>query len=131
MHESGEWIATGQVVAPVSKHDAQGFGSAQTYARRYSLQMAFGVPAEDDDGNAAAQSAPAKERAPSRSDIAYNAFEKKWIDHMRGAAKAGVDSLSTAFKEMPASDLKTTFWAKHGESLKAKAQEAEHATADA
>ncbi len=36
---------------------AQAYGSAMTYARRYGLITAFGVPAEDDDGNAASRSA--------------------------------------------------------------------------
>jgi hypothetical protein len=43
---------------PVSKADAQGYGSALTYARRYSLAAACGVAPEDDDGNAATKSAP-------------------------------------------------------------------------
>ena len=30
-------------------------GSAITYARRYGLQSACGIPSEDDDGNAASQ----------------------------------------------------------------------------
>jgi hypothetical protein len=33
--------------------DAQGFGSAITYARRYALAAIVGVAPEDDDGNAA------------------------------------------------------------------------------
>jgi hypothetical protein len=52
-HESGESMSFGKLSVPASKQDAQGFGSALTYARRYSLMSAFGVPAEDDDGNAA------------------------------------------------------------------------------
>src|SRR5690348_4957445 len=35
-HTSGEWIE-GRLALPVSKADAQGFGSALTYARRYGL----------------------------------------------------------------------------------------------
>ena len=58
LHASGEWLSCGCVSVPVSKADAQGFGSAQTYARRYSLSAAFGVAPEDDDGNAAAKAAP-------------------------------------------------------------------------
>lgn len=53
VHESGETFSCGIVAVPVAKHDAQGFGSAMTYARRYSLSAAFGVCPEDDDGNAA------------------------------------------------------------------------------
>ena len=36
MHASGQWISSLTVV-PVTKKDAQGFGSALTYARRYAL----------------------------------------------------------------------------------------------
>jgi hypothetical protein len=59
-HESGESMSFGRLFVPASKNDAQGFGSALTYARRYSLMTAFGIPAEDDDGNAATKSAPAR-----------------------------------------------------------------------
>lgn len=55
VHESGETMSNGVLSVPASKKDAQGFGSACTYARRYSLQAAFGVAPEDDDGNAASQ----------------------------------------------------------------------------
>lgn len=58
LHTSGEWLGCGVVSVPVSKGDAQGFGSALTYARRYSLSAAFGVVPEDDDGNAAAKAKP-------------------------------------------------------------------------
>jgi hypothetical protein len=61
LHSSGEWLSCGVISVPVSKHDAQGYGSALTYARRYSLSAAFGVAPEDDDGNAAAAAAPKKD----------------------------------------------------------------------
>lgn len=52
LHSSGERI--GDVFAvPASKADAQGYGSAATYARRYSLMALVGVAPEEDDGNAA------------------------------------------------------------------------------
>lgn len=60
LHKSGEWMSCGVISVPVSKHDAQGYGSALTYARRYSLSAAFGVAPEDDDGNAASKAAPEK-----------------------------------------------------------------------
>lgn len=62
-HASGETLSCGQLYVPANKKDAQGFGSALTYARRYSLMTAFGVPTEDDDGNAAVASAPAPKAA--------------------------------------------------------------------
>lgn len=53
-HSSGQFIEFDPFVAPVGgKHDAQAFGSAKTYASRYSLATAFGVTdSVDDDGNA-------------------------------------------------------------------------------
>ena len=53
-HSSGQFIEFDPFVVPVGgKHDAQAFGSAKTYASRYSLATAFGVTdSVDDDGNA-------------------------------------------------------------------------------
>jgi len=52
----GETISAGVLFVPATKRDAQGYGSALTYARRYGLQTAFGLATEDDDGNAAVSS---------------------------------------------------------------------------
>jgi hypothetical protein len=51
-HASGQWIS-GHMTIPLTKVDAQGYGSACTYARRYALSAAVGICPEDDDGNAA------------------------------------------------------------------------------
>ena len=53
IHESGEHIDCGKFHVPASKQDAQGYGSALTYARRYSLMAAAGIAPEDDDGEGA------------------------------------------------------------------------------
>lgn len=58
IHESGEQLSGGSLYMPASKNDAQGFGSALSYARRYSLMAACGIAPEDDDGNAATKTAP-------------------------------------------------------------------------
>ena len=55
IHESGEMLNCGQLFVPASKNDPQGYGSALTYARRYSLMSACGIAPEDDDGNAASR----------------------------------------------------------------------------
>ena len=59
LHSSGEWISN-KLMLKCSKVDPQGMGSAITYARRYGLQAAVGLPSEDDDGNAATGSPKAK-----------------------------------------------------------------------
>lgn len=40
LHESGESLSCGVLHVPASKQDPQGYGSALTYARRYSLMAA-------------------------------------------------------------------------------------------
>ena len=55
IHESGELLRGGKLHVPASKQDPQGYGSALSYARRYSLMAACGIAPEDDDGNAASQ----------------------------------------------------------------------------
>ena len=58
VHESGEMLECGKLHVPAAKHDPQGYGSALTYARRYSLMAACGIAPEDDDGNAGSKPAP-------------------------------------------------------------------------
>lgn len=88
VHESGESISGGILHVPAAKQDPQGYGSALTYARRYSLMAACGIAPEDDDANAASktrpgaiprvskplaspeeENAPAGDPAPSQEDI--------------------------------------------------------------
>ncbi len=56
MHSSGE---SAEFISriPLAKQDAQGYGSAFTYARRYSLMGIFGLVPADDDGNASRKTA--------------------------------------------------------------------------
>lgn len=65
LHESGEELSAGITFVRAEKQNPQGFGSAMTYARRYSLQSAFGLDAEDDDGHAASQKPAKAEPAPA------------------------------------------------------------------
>jgi hypothetical protein len=59
----GEQIGTGMIVVPLDRRTAQSYGSALTYARRYSLAMACCISAdEDDDGNEAEKGASSRGR---------------------------------------------------------------------
>ena len=50
----GETFGTGKMIVRADKPTAQSFGSAVTYAKRYSLSMALGIGADkDDDANKA------------------------------------------------------------------------------
>lgn len=96
LYGHGEEIATGPVPVPAQKITAQGYGSAMTYAKRYSLAMAVGIAAdEDDDGEAAEaeepQSAPKKTKPKPiqheggvedySTKIGAEAFLKGWIEN--------------------------------------------------
>lgn len=54
MHSSGEILSSRTRIVAAPNADAQKFGAAITYARRFALQSLIGLPAEDDDGNTAA-----------------------------------------------------------------------------
>jgi hypothetical protein len=86
MHSSGEWIRGDPYYIPVAKHDAQGFGSAATYCRRYSLMAACGIAPEDDDGNAAASAKPSK--SPLPEPIPANIEGKERLGNMTDEQQA-------------------------------------------
>tara|TARA_B110000879_G_scaffold211529_1_gene304546 strand:+ start:2088 stop:2732 length:645 start_codon:yes stop_codon:yes gene_type:complete len=52
MHSSGEWLES-EFCLPLAKLDPQAGGAAITYARRYSIMSAAGIPSEDCDSEAA------------------------------------------------------------------------------
>ena len=86
VHESGEVMECGLLHVPASKHDAMGFGSALTYARRYSLLAASGLAPDDDDGVAASRPTPKIDAGMMADHIAA-------ID-----ASANKEELQTAYK---------------------------------
>lgn len=51
-HASGQWISGHYKIKPI-KDDPQGWGSAMSYARRYSLAAMLSIVTEDDDGEGA------------------------------------------------------------------------------
>jgi hypothetical protein len=72
LHESGEHMETGSIFVPAAQNSPQAFGSALTYARRYSLMTACGIAPEDDDGNAASKPTPArKPDVKAEPDVDY------------------------------------------------------------
>lgn len=112
LHTSGEWVSE-TLVIPVSKQDAQGVGSAISYGRRYGLQSLCGVPAEDDDGNAAAAApAPAK---PSRITPASGVWESLPVD-MQTHLLDLVDRVRTEYN-LKGADAAAKVWSVETEKL--------------
>jgi hypothetical protein len=97
MHSSGQWISSTFSV-PVSKKDAQGFGSAITYARRYSLMAALNLAPTDDDGQAAAAAAPKSEKLPASVIKAISAF--KSVDDMYAWASSQPFNKHPQFRQL-------------------------------
>ena len=85
VHESGESLSSGPLHVPAAKQDPQGYGSALTYARRYSLMAACGIAPEDDDGNAAT-SAKNAQKPTSKPDPAQEVINGVKAGDASGAA---------------------------------------------
>lgn len=85
IHESGESLDGGRLHVPAAKQDPQGYGSALTYARRYSLMAACGIAPEDDDGNAASQSKPARQQPQRQQRPAALPDISTWVSSMDAA----------------------------------------------
>jgi len=77
LHKSGQWLS-GSFMLKCSKLDPQGMASAISYARRYGLQSAVGLPSSDDDGNAAS----AKKPLMTAKDAASKLETAKTVDDL-------------------------------------------------
>lgn len=101
IHESGEQLSAGVLTVPAAKQDPQGYGSALTYARRYSLMAACGIAPEDDDGNAAS-----KAKKPAKPDVAHSgpaiAFSELSPDWQAWVAEWARDIANTFEQQGPA-----------------------------
>ena len=99
LHKSGQHIGD-VMLLKLPKNDAQGQGSAMTYARRYSYMAALGLVAdEDDDGNAASRpssAAPKPQERPALTPMQDAAT--KDLKDVYGRASAHWSSLSDSEK---------------------------------
>jgi ribosomal protein L12E/L44/L45/RPP1/RPP2 len=90
VHESGEVMECGILQVPASKQDPQGYGSALTYARRYSLMAACGIAPEDDDGNSASRRTEVKSTVDEHkiADLLAAMDECNTLEDLQKAYKA-------------------------------------------
>jgi hypothetical protein len=97
MHSSGQWIKGESFYVPVTKHDAQGFGSALTYTRRYALAAMAGVAQVDDDGNAAAATKPLKPAfaaAHTARDTAVDEYNRMTPEEQQWAREQALELIA-------------------------------------
>lgn len=99
LHESGEAIRCGKLHVPAAKQDPQGYGSALTYARRYSLMAACGIAPEDDDGNAASkrpeQKPEAQNKVPATTQLPHDVAKNIAAGVAKGDAGGAAQYLTT------------------------------------
>ncbi|MDX1532826.1 MAG: ERF family protein [Nitrosopumilaceae archaeon] len=67
MHSSGEFVDSKMLIP--YETNPQKLGSLITYYRRYSLMAIAGIPAEDDDGNAASGNVPKVQKVQNSQPI--------------------------------------------------------------
>lgn len=90
--KGSERMEFGPLEIPATKGDAQGFGSAATYARRYSLQTAVCVVGDDDDdANAASKPAVTKLDPMDRENLSVTAEHGTYAAAFRKALADGDD----------------------------------------
>lgn len=76
-HSSGQWI-TSEYPLLAARMDSQGFGSAMTYAKRYSLCALLGIVADEDDDGEATMDHPSEKKAKTKAeDITKKAKEEE------------------------------------------------------
>ena len=111
IHESGQELSCGVLFIPATKQDAQGFGSAISYGKRYSLQAALGIASDDDDGQSAVKSAPApvkvsldleqvdSEMMACTTEAELQAVAKKYWAAANAEEKAHIKAIGASMKE--------------------------------
>lgn len=110
LHESGESLRCGKLRVPAVKHDAQGYGSALTYARRYSLMTACGIAPEDDDGNGASKQQGGTTRQQQATAPAIPANPKERAANMaRGVAAGDAAKVARALACLPEVEMNELF----------------------
>ena len=94
-HGHGGVIKAGRVYVPADKQTPQGYGSALTYAKRYSLITACGLPSEDDDGNSAESNYKAKPKAKSKAKPKQDEQDESHANVLYEALAMGVSGSSS------------------------------------
>lgn len=101
IHADSDGTLKCRVPLIVQKNDMQGYGSAVTYARRYGLMAMAGIAPEDDNGNAAAKAAPAREESPNPKAIEAAKASLSGATNL-GALRSIFTGLPPAIRSLPA-----------------------------
>jgi ERF superfamily len=92
IHTSGEWIEYDPLFLPTAL-DAQSYGSAITYARRYAWTAALGIAADEDDD---AQKATARKKSQDSAARTHSRTEAEtWPEAVAAADSVAAESGSS------------------------------------
>lgn len=100
IHKSGEFVSE-TLEIPVAKFDAHGIGSGITYGRRYGMMSVLCLAAVDDDGNAAAEKAPAPAKKAEPKKAEYSDAEIAALAlNMKDVAGQGMAALTSKWRSL-------------------------------
>jgi hypothetical protein len=119
LHSSGQWISE-TLTIPLTKTDAQGYGSATTYARRYALAAMVGVSPEDDDGNGASQLS----RSPSPPTGVISGEQLEELQDLAGDVGADVPKFCQYLKVSSLAAIPANEFSRARQALEAKRKRA-------
>jgi hypothetical protein len=122
--ESGEFVESSMPIIAKDMNDPQKWGSAITYARRYTLQSLIALPSDDDDGNGAndppksKQTPPTpkqKQEVPPTDNVKAVAKRNLWATAKKHgldtpakiAAYAEANGITVPLADMTAADMNT------------------------
>lgn len=101
----GSELRTGKLYVPADKQTPHGYGSALTYARRYSLSLACGIGAADDDANQAEETVKKMPKAKPLPKVDVSKDAKYTIVNTEGNVLASAND-EDKFLELCRSFLK-------------------------
>lgn len=128
--EEGNSLNSGVLLVPTAglmQKGVQAFGSAMTYARRYSLVTFLGIAYGDRDDDGAAASADAYREAERPAKPAQKpaaAPQGNWIEDLTAYAQKGTEEYKKAFQSLTGAQKKELVASGKHEELKALAEKA-------
>lgn len=88
-----EWLAPVPIIYGEGRNPMQEFGKALSYARRYSIQCALGLAAEDTDANDQVKREP-KPSTPEQSGEINQLLKEKGLNNRNAAHEAYLNALA-------------------------------------
>lgn len=116
IHKNGGTVDFDPIMLPLPR-EAQPFGSALTYLRRYALLAIFGIAPEDDDGHAATQAARAPDQFGGYRSGAEERIHAKFTELDQDDQREARKLVQQKFRESFGCGLSDLPLSRHGDAL--------------